>query len=95
MTANSTGQSRCRFRSLAGSAACCTYGGGPATAERAAATLLAQTGAELFGRVRSAPDPERCSFEISVGENATQLNPDEVVDTLRQLLDLAGASLPY
>jgi threonine aldolase len=62
---------------------------GPAAAERAAGTLLADTGVELFGRVRSAPDPDRCSFEVSVGENAMAFTPGEVVTLIHQLLEYA------
>ncbi|MFE0526292.1 threonine aldolase family protein [Micromonospora parva] len=59
---------------------------GPDAAMRAADALLAADGVELFGRVRSAPDPDRCSFEVSVGENAMDLTPDEVVTFLHELL---------
>ncbi|WP_406063929.1 threonine aldolase family protein [Micromonospora sp. NBC_00860] len=59
---------------------------GPDAAMRAADALLAADGVELFGRVRSAPDPDRCSFEVSVGENAMDLAPDEVVTFLHELL---------
>ncbi|MFG2062378.1 threonine aldolase family protein [Micromonospora sp. NPDC048871] len=59
---------------------------GPAAAERAAETLLADTGVELFGRTRSAPDPDRCSFEVTVGENAMEFTPEEVVSLLHHLL---------
>jgi hypothetical protein len=59
---------------------------GPAAAERAAAATLAATGVEIFGRIRSAPDPDRCSFEITVGEGALAFSPAEVVDVLHDLL---------
>jgi hypothetical protein len=39
----------------------------------------------LYLRVRSSTDPGRCSFEITVGENAMEFTPDEVVDLLRDL----------
>ncbi|MFK3980250.1 threonine aldolase family protein [Micromonospora sp. NPDC050397] len=63
---------------------------GPAAVERAGAALLADTGTQLFARVRSAPDPTRSSFEISVGDNAMEFAPDEVVDLLRELLRRAA-----
>ncbi|RKR90759.1 L-threonine aldolase [Micromonospora pisi] len=63
---------------------------GPAAVERAGAALLAETGTQLFARIRSAPDPTRCSFEISVAENAMEFTPDEVVDLLRELLQRAA-----
>ncbi|MFI6784967.1 threonine aldolase family protein [Micromonospora sp. NPDC050276] len=59
---------------------------GPDAAMRAADAMLAATGVELFGRVRSAPDPDRCSFEVSIGENAMELTPAEVVTFLHELL---------
>ena len=60
---------------------------GKATLERAHAALIAQTGVQVFGYARSAPDPGRCSFEVSVGENAMDFAPEEVADLIRQLLD--------
>ncbi|MCG5457641.1 beta-eliminating lyase-related protein [Micromonospora sp. PSH03] len=59
---------------------------GPDAATRAADALLAADGVELFGRVRSAPAPDRCSFEVSIGENAMDLAPHEVVTLLHELL---------
>lgn len=52
----------------------------------ALAAMLESAGVEFFGRVRSAPDPGRCSFEISVGHNTMAFNPGEVVQLLRDLL---------
>ncbi|ONI90979.1 threonine aldolase [Saccharothrix sp. ALI-22-I] len=63
---------------------------GPAAAERAAATVLAATGVELLGRVRTAPDPDRCSFEITVGENAMAFTPADVVELIHDLLRHSG-----
>ncbi|WP_214415264.1 threonine aldolase family protein [Sphaerisporangium fuscum] len=54
--------------------------------EQAGAEILAEHGIQLWGRVRSAPDPGRCSFEVSVGENAMEFTPDEVVALIRDLL---------
>jgi threonine aldolase len=62
----------------------------PAAVERAAAALLDEAGVQVFGYLRSTPDPTRCSFEISVGENAMDFTPDEVVRLLHHLLELAG-----
>lgn len=63
-----------------------------ATVERAGAAMLAERGTQLFGRVRSAEDPGRCSFEITVGENALDFDPDEVVKLIHELLQRAAAS---
>jgi threonine aldolase len=62
----------------------------PAAVERAAAELLADRGIQVLGRVRSAPDPTRCSFEVSVGDNAMELAPAQVVDLVHDLLRRAG-----
>jgi threonine aldolase len=59
--------------------------------ERAAADLVAAHGVQLFPRVRTAPDPERCSFEVSVGPNALELSPAEVAALIRELVDRARA----
>lgn len=58
----------------------------PSDVEGAAADLLAETGIQVFGYLRTAPDPGRCSFEVSVGENAMEFSPEEVVDLVHRLL---------
>ena len=58
--------------------------------ERAGAALLAETGVQLFPRVRSLPDPRRCAFEITVGDNAMEFGPDEVVTLIHELLARAA-----
>ncbi|MDA0633376.1 beta-eliminating lyase-related protein [Nonomuraea sp. MCN248] len=54
--------------------------------ERAGEALLAERGIQLWGRVRSASEPGRCSFEVTVGENAMDFTPDEVVALIRDVL---------
>jgi threonine aldolase len=61
----------------------------PKTAEQAAAELLEETGVLLFRRVRTAPDPRRCSFEVTIGENGLGFAPGEVAALLRTLVDRA------
>jgi threonine aldolase len=63
----------------------------PADVDRAHAELLAATGTQLYGYLRSAPDPGRCSFEVGVGENALELAPAEVAALVRQLVTRAAA----
>lgn len=57
--------------------------------ERAHEAMIAAHGTQLFGRVRSSPDPTRCSFEVIVGENAMEVGPDEAARLVRELLDRA------
>lgn len=57
----------------------------PERVEAAAADLLAQDGIQVFHRVRSSPEPDRCSFEVIVGVNALDFTPDEVVALIRRL----------
>jgi threonine aldolase len=57
--------------------------------ERAGAAMLAEHGTQLFSRVRSATDPRRCSFEVTVGENAMDFTPEEVVELIHELLERA------
>jgi threonine aldolase len=64
----------------------------PAAVEKAATAMLADRGIQMFGRIRSAPDPTRCSFEISVGDNAMAFTPTQVVDLIHELLHRAAAS---
>ncbi|MEO3854151.1 beta-eliminating lyase-related protein [Acrocarpospora sp. B8E8] len=59
--------------------------------EQAGAQILAEHGIQLWGRVRSSPDPDRCSFEISVGDNAMGFAPNEVVTLLHDLLTRAAS----
>ncbi|MEV6041085.1 beta-eliminating lyase-related protein [Nonomuraea sp. NPDC052116] len=59
--------------------------------ERAGAEILAERGIQLWGRVRSAPGPSRCSFEISVGDNAMEFTPGEVVALIRDVLARAAS----
>ncbi|MET7329659.1 beta-eliminating lyase-related protein [Nonomuraea sp. NPDC005650] len=60
--------------------------------ERGGEQILAEHGIQLWGRVRSAPDPGRCSFEISVGDNSMDFTPGEVVTLIHELLDRAAAA---
>lgn len=61
-----------------------------AAAERAGEELIAERGVQLFLRVRSSPDPSRCAFEVTVGENAVEFGPDEVAGLVRELVKRAG-----
>ena len=61
-------------------------------AETAGAQILAEQGVQLWGRVRSAPEPGRCSFEVTVGENAMEFTPAEVAALLRDLLSRAAGA---
>jgi threonine aldolase len=62
----------------------------PRTAvERAGAELLEERGVQLYLRVRSSTDPNRCSFEITVGEPALEFEPAEVVELLQDLMKRA------
>jgi threonine aldolase len=57
-----------------------------AEVERAGAALLASRGIQLWGRLRSLPDPRTCAFEVTVGENAMDFTPEEVAALIRELL---------
>ncbi|MGI5289997.1 threonine aldolase family protein [Nonomuraea polychroma] len=59
--------------------------------EQAGEQILAEHGIQLWGRVRSATDPGRCSFEISVGDNAMEFTPGEVVTLIRDVLARASS----
>jgi threonine aldolase len=58
-------------------------------AEHAAASLLAEHGVQLFRALRTAPDPSSCAFEVTVGESAMELSPQEVVGHIRDLVHRA------
>ncbi|SEH03677.1 L-threonine aldolase [Nonomuraea solani] len=57
--------------------------------ERAGQEILAEHGIQLWGRVRSASEPGRCAFEVSVGENAMEFAPGEVVALIHDVLTRA------
>ncbi|HEV7649347.1 MAG TPA: beta-eliminating lyase-related protein [Actinophytocola sp.] len=58
----------------------------PADADRAGEELIASRGVQLFSRVQTDQLPGRCKFEVSVGENAMELAPDEVAALVRELV---------
>jgi hypothetical protein len=61
----------------------------PAFRDHPQEVMLAEHGTQLFSLTRTSPDPNRCVFEVSVGENAMEFTPEEVVRLLRELLDRA------
>ncbi|GAA1261849.1 aminotransferase class I/II-fold pyridoxal phosphate-dependent enzyme [Pseudonocardia aurantiaca] len=62
----------------------------PAAVERAGEELLADRDVRLFGYLRTSPDPARCSFEITVGDEATGFSPAEVAELIDELLARAA-----
>ncbi|MFD2420764.1 hypothetical protein [Amycolatopsis pigmentata] len=63
---------------------------GKAAVEQTADRMIAEHGTQLFLRVRSSPDPSRCAFEVTVGENAMESAPAEVVGLVRELVARAA-----
>lgn len=61
----------------------------PAAVDRAGADLISTCGVQLFSRAQTDPLPGRCKFEVSVGENAMDLAPDEVAALVRELVTRA------
>ncbi|MEU4509046.1 beta-eliminating lyase-related protein [Nonomuraea wenchangensis] len=62
--------------------------------EQAGQEILAEHGVQLWGRVRPASEPGRCAFEVTVGENAMEFTPDEVVALIHDLLTRAARRRP-
>jgi hypothetical protein len=62
----------------------------PEAADAAAAALIAETGVHLFRRSNTGPDPRRCSFEVTIGENGLEFTPQEVVALLGDLVGRAS-----
>jgi threonine aldolase len=62
----------------------------PAAANQAGAELLAAQGIQLFTRTQTDQLPDRCKFEVSVGETAMDFAPDEVAALVRELVARAG-----
>jgi threonine aldolase len=62
----------------------------PAAVEAAAEELLAARDVKVFGYLRTSPDPARCSFEITVSEEACGFSPAEVAELVDELLARAA-----
>ncbi|MEV0643880.1 beta-eliminating lyase-related protein [Phytomonospora sp. NPDC050363] len=62
---------------------------GRRAAVEASSAILEETGSHLFGGARSTPLPDRCLFEVSVGENAMEFEPAELAVLLRELVERA------
>jgi len=62
----------------------------PAALQQAGEELMAERDVQLFMRAQSQPLPDRCKFEVSIGENALEFTPDEVVSLMRELVARAG-----
>ena len=60
---------------------------------RAGEELLADTGVQLYGYVRSSTDPRACSFEVTVGEHALGFTPAEVAELVRDLVTRARTTV--
>lgn len=58
---------------------------------RAAGEMLDEHGVQVLTRAQSQPLPDRCRFEITVGENAMDFTPDEVVALVVELVERARA----
>jgi threonine aldolase len=62
----------------------------PEAANRAGQELIDERGVQLFTRTQSESLPGRCKFEVSVGEHALEIAPDEVASLVRELVARAG-----
>ncbi|GIG68049.1 threonine aldolase family protein [Phytomonospora endophytica] len=65
---------------------------GRRAASEASRVLLEETGTHLFGGTGSTPLPGRCAFEVSVGENAMEFEPEELAGLVRELVERAKAA---
>ncbi|MFL6120981.1 threonine aldolase family protein [Actinophytocola sp.] len=57
-----------------------------AAATRARDELIAERGVQVFSRAQPESVPGRCRFEITVGENAMEFEPHEVVELIDELV---------
>lgn len=63
----------------------------PAAINKACAEQAEELGADLVGGwAKTVPDPTRCRFELTVGENAMAFRPEEIVKLIHDLLDRAA-----
>jgi len=61
----------------------------PAAAGQASEDMLTERGVQLFLRAQTDPLPDRCKFEVSIGENGMDFTPDEVAALVRELVTRA------
>jgi threonine aldolase len=57
-----------------------------AAATRVRDELIAERGVQVFSHARSESVPGRCRFELTVGENAMEFEPHEVVELIDELV---------
>ncbi len=58
----------------------------PAALTQAHDELASSRGVQLFPRVITQPLPDRCLFEVNIGENGMDFTPDEVAALVRELV---------
>jgi threonine aldolase len=58
----------------------------PEAAARAGEELINERGVQLFSRTQTDQLPDRCKFEVSVGDTAMDFTPDEVAALVRELV---------
>lgn len=58
----------------------------PDAATRARDEMIEAHGVQVFSRAASQPLPDRCAFELSIGENAMDFTPDEVAALIREVV---------
>jgi threonine aldolase len=64
---------------------------GAEAAIRASQDMIAERGVQVLSYARGESLPDRSRFEITVGENAMEFTPDEVVAAIRELVERARA----
>ena len=62
----------------------------PEAADLAQERLITENGLQLFRGARTAPDPDRCVFEVTVGRAAMAIDPPEVAAALTRIVELAA-----
>lgn len=60
-----------------------------AAARGAHEQLIAEGGPRLTLRMRTSPEPHRCALEMSIGQAALALQPEQVAQAVQRLVDLA------
>lgn len=58
-------------------------------AHRAQEQLIAEGGPRLSLRIRTNPEPLRCSLEVTVGEAALAFDPEQIAEAVERLIELA------
>lgn len=67
---------------------------GARSSQRAHEQLIADGALRVSLRIRTNPEPHRCSFKVTVGEAVLAFQPGQIAQTVERLISLASTPVP-